>query len=73
MPLLQQLQQAILNTVEEKIAKPAADEMVKQEKQIQQIGQLVQQLEAVLQKLAQPPAPPVMPPQLPPGMPVPQQ
>ena len=68
MPLLQQLQQAILQTVEEKIAKPAAQEMVKQEQQIQQgaqqiqkIGQLVQQLEAVLQKLAQPPAPPMMP------------
>ena len=72
---LQQLQQAIFQTVEEKIAKPAAEEMVKQEKQIQQIGQLVQQLEQVLQRLSQPPAPtgpPAMPPQLPPqgsGMP----
>ena len=82
MPLLQQLQQAILKTVEEKIAKPAADEMVKQEKQIQQgaqqiqqIGQLVQQLEVLLSKLAQPPpAPPALPPQMnAPGTPTPVQ
>ncbi len=56
-PVLKQLQESILKTVEEKIAKPAADEMVKQEGQIQQLAGIVQQLEKVLQQY-RPPAPP---------------
>jgi len=56
--LVPQLEQAVMTMVQEKFAKPVADEIVKQEQQIQQLGALVQQIEALLKRTASPvPAP----------------
>lgn len=63
--LVKQAVDMALQMVEEKIAKPAAAEMVKQEQQIQQLAGLVQQIEAML-KTTPAPAAPQLPPQLPP-------
>lgn len=54
--LVGQAVQMALQMVEEKIAKPAAAEMVKQEQQIQQLAQVVQKLESML-GLIKPPQP----------------
>jgi hypothetical protein len=64
-PILKQVQQQTLQIVEEKIAKPAAAEMVKQENQIKQLDALMLKVEELLKGLHQQPAAPVAP-QLPP-------
>lgn len=66
-PLLQQLQESILKIVEEKVAKPAAEAIGKQQGQIEQLGGLVKQIEEVLVKIVQPqpPVPQPMPMQPP--------
>jgi len=66
-PMIQELTKGIMAMVEEKVAKPVAAELVKQEQQIQQLGQLVVQIETMLkgampqpvQPVAQPPAQPL--------------
>lgn len=63
--LVKQAVQMALQMVEEKIAKPAAAEMIKQEQQIQQLAQVVQKLEAILKVAPAPPAAPAPTPAAP--------
>lgn len=67
-PILQQLQKGLLDTVQKKIAEPAAQHMAQQQSEIEGIKQVLTKIEQVVTAISSP-QPQPQPPQAPPAMP----